>query len=194
MKVDNAYVQKKVLECAKKFLFARGVKGWNMDMLAAEAGLAKNTLYKIIGSKEKIVEQVVMDRVRENAETVIAIGRKIQDWSDREKTLEYLKSAMERFTGTLSDFEPVVLPQVFQQYPAIEVKINNLIENLGRLAHAFFDQAKQDGFIKPEVDTDACIDLAPAMVNYYIQQGTDQAVFEERMKKIFEYMLVGIMA
>ncbi len=194
MKVDNEYVQKKVQECVKKLLFTRGVKGWNMDMLAAEAGLAKNTLYKIVESKEKVVEQVVLDRIRENAEKVIAIGGEIKDWADREKTLEYLKTEMERFAAAMGDFEPVVLPQVFQQYPAIEVKINNLLENLGRLADAFFDQAKKDGFIKPDVDTEACIDLTRGMISYYIQQETEKEVFEDRMKKIFEYVLVGIMA
>lgn len=194
MKVDNKYVREKVRECARKLLFTRGVKGWNMDMLAAEAGLAKNTLYKIIESKEKIVEQVVLDRVRENAEKIVAIGSEINDWADRGKTLEYLKTEMERFAAAMGDFEPVILPQVLQQYPAIEAKIDNLLENLSRLADAFFDKAKQDGFIKPDVDTEACIDLTRGMINYYIQQETEKEIFEDRMKKIFEYVLVGIMA
>ncbi|SHJ82494.1 transcriptional regulator, TetR family [Desulfatibacillum alkenivorans DSM 16219] len=194
MKVDNQHVQQKVFDSAKKLLFTRGVKGWNTDMLAREAGLAKNTLYKIIGSKEQIVEAVAMAQVRENAESAAAFLQTGIDWADKQKTLQAVRTALERFTSNMSRFEPVVLPQIYLQYPGVEVKINALVKDLTLLAHDFFRQAKDHGFIRPEVDPEVVMDMARAMVAHYIRQGADRSEFEDRVKKAFDYVLQGIAA
>ena len=194
MKVDNHHVQQKVYECAKKLLLTHGVRGWNTDMLAQESGLAKNTLYKIIGSKEKIVETVALAQVRENAESVVAFLQQELDWSDKEKTMQAVQTAMERFTANMSHFEPVILPQIYRQYPAIEARINALVKDLTLLAAGFFQLAKQHGFIRPNVDPEVVMDMARAMVAHYIQQGLDRALFEDRVKKAFDYVLQGITA
>ncbi|MBI9077941.1 MAG: TetR/AcrR family transcriptional regulator [Desulfatibacillum sp.] len=194
MKVDNQHVQQKVYDCAKKLLFSHGVRGWNTDMLAEESGMAKNTLYKIIGSKEKIVEQIALDQVRENAESVVTFLLKNMDWTDKQKTMQAVQTAMEQFTGNMSHFEPVILPQIYRQYPAIEPKINALVKDLSLLAYEFFSLAKQHGFIRQDVDPEVVMDMARAMVAHYIQQGADKALFEDRLKKAFDYVLRGIMA
>lgn len=194
MKVDDQHVVQNVLAKTRKLLLSHGVKGWNMDMLAAESGLAKNTLYKIVGSKEKIIEEVVLAHVRKNSESVVAFLKENADWADRGKMMAVLRESFAIFAGTMSNFEPVILPQVYLQYPAIEPKVNALVLDLSGLAMAFFEQGKQAGFIRADVDVAAAMDVARGMVDFYIQRGTDQALFRARIAKIFEYMLTGILA
>ena len=45
----------KILQKTVELLQKHSVHGWNMDELSEQAGLSKNTLYKIIGSKEELM-------------------------------------------------------------------------------------------------------------------------------------------
>jgi len=115
MKIHNEHIREKVNKCAKKLLYTHGVKGWNMTMLAAEAGLARNTLYKIIGSKEKLVETIVLYQLRERAESILDFIRKDGNWSDKEAAIETLGRAIRRFAKDMSLFEPIIVPQVYRE-------------------------------------------------------------------------------
>lgn len=44
-----------------------------MDSVAQEAGIAKNTLYEIISSKEQLIEDVVIARLKNNVEVIVEI-------------------------------------------------------------------------------------------------------------------------
>ena len=52
-KKNDKNIHDNILTVAERLLLAYGIKGWNMDSVAQEAGIAKNTLYKIIDSKEQ---------------------------------------------------------------------------------------------------------------------------------------------
>lgn len=194
MKADNEHVQKKVFENAQKLMYAHGVRGWNIEMLAAKSGLARNTLYKIVGSKEKIIELVVLSKIRDQAESTVAFIESQKDWYDKNAVMQTLSQAMEQFVKRMSLFEPIILPQVFREYPAIESKVNAEVERLSTLAHSFFNKGKQTGVIRKDVDPEAFMDVARSIVDYYIRKGVNSSVFEDRLKRIFEYMFKGVMA
>jgi len=194
MKIHNEHIREKVNKSAKKLLYAHGVKGWNMTMLASEAGLARNTLYKIIGSKEKLVEAIVLCQLRERAESILDFVREDGNWGDKEAAIKTLERAIKRFAKNMSLFEPIIVPQIYREYPAIESKVDAEVERLSTLAHFYFDKGKEAGFIRKDVDSEVCMEVVSIIIKHYIQQGTHKSIFEDQVKKVLEYILVGIMA
>ena len=65
MKYNDQNIEAKVLQKTFELLQKYGIRGWNMDMLSLQSGLSKNTLYKIIGSKEDLMERVTMNYYQE---------------------------------------------------------------------------------------------------------------------------------
>jgi AcrR family transcriptional regulator len=52
----------RVLEAAARLFYERGIHAVGVDLIAAEAGVTKKTLYDRFGSKEQIVVEYLMDR------------------------------------------------------------------------------------------------------------------------------------
>ena len=61
LKTNNEEVIRSVYSNTIRMVNDYGIRGWNMDDLARESGLAKNTLYKIIGNKEALIMNIVDD-------------------------------------------------------------------------------------------------------------------------------------
>ena len=194
MKVDNELVREKVYASAKKLLYTYGVKGWNIEMLAAEAGLARNTLYKIIGSKEQLIETIVLDHVKKNDEAAKVYNGNEDIWHSKDTLLKAMKQATENFVKNMSNFEPVIIPQIYKEYPAIEHKVKNLVDKLATENEHFIKKGINLGFIRKDLDIKAYNDILIGMVDYYIQKATDRSIFEKRIKHILDYILEGILA
>src|SRR3954467_4704826 len=53
---------RRVLEAAARLFYERGIHAVGGDLIAAEAGVTKKTLYDRFGSKEQIVVEYLADR------------------------------------------------------------------------------------------------------------------------------------
>lgn len=53
---------RRVLEAAERLFYERGIHAVGVDLIAAEAGVTKKTLYDRFGSKEQIVVEYLADR------------------------------------------------------------------------------------------------------------------------------------
>lgn len=53
---------RRVLEAASRLFYERGIHAVGVDLIAAEAGVTKKTLYDRFGSKEQIVVEYLADR------------------------------------------------------------------------------------------------------------------------------------
>ncbi|GHJ36949.1 TetR/AcrR family transcriptional regulator [Streptomyces sp. TS71-3] len=53
---------RRVLAAAEKLFYERGIHAVGVDLIAAEAGVTKKTLYDRFGSKEQIVVEYLVDR------------------------------------------------------------------------------------------------------------------------------------
>lgn len=110
-------IKNRIIEKTRHVLVTRGPKSLNMENLARSAGLSKRTLYKIIGTKEQLVETIVLGHLKQNFDLINTI-------IDEEKDL---RNALTRicieFPKQLSMFGPVVVPEVYREYPAIQKKL-----------------------------------------------------------------------
>jgi AcrR family transcriptional regulator len=109
-KINNKSIQDNVFKITETLLLKHGIKGWNMDSVALEAGISKNTLYEIINSKEQLIEDVVINRLRNNVETITEIFRDEPDFIRASET------GTRHLAHTICEYDLLILPQVFREY------------------------------------------------------------------------------
>jgi len=187
-KKNDKSIHDNILKIAEKLLLNYGIKGWSMDSVALEAGIAKNTLYEIISSKEQLIEDVVISRLKNNVEVVVEIFKNEPDF---EKACDLGSKHLAR---TISTYDLLILPQVFREYPMIKEKFGLIGRKLGTSIHNYINKAKKDGTVREEVDNDVVINCVTAIVNYLLSENYRGKDFEGRVNKGISYLMRGILA
>ena len=187
MKIKNSIIQKNIIALTEKLLFKHGIRGWNMDTVAHEAGMAKNTLYKIIGTKEQLIEKIIISRLRANIDMIVGIFKREPEF------LKAVDIGSRQLAHGISEDNPLVLTQVFREYPAIKEKFDSISAKLSTSIHDYLNRAKRSGIIRKDIDNDILISLVTAIINHFISQNYKGKDFEERMYKAFTYLLKGIL-
>jgi AcrR family transcriptional regulator len=187
-KKNDKNIHDNILRIAEKLLLNYGIKGWSMDSVALEAGIAKNTLYEIIDSKEQLIEDVVISRLKNNIEIVVEIFKNEPDF---EKACDLGSKHLAR---TISTYDLIILPQVFREYPMIREKFGSIGRKLGTSIHNYINKAKKDGHVRKEVDNDVVINCVTAIVNYLLSENYKGKDFEGRVNKGISYLMRGILA
>ena len=187
-KKTDKNIHDNILKIAEKLLLNYGIKGWSMDSVALEAGIAKNTLYEIIDSKERLIEDVVISRLKNNVEVVVEIFKNEPDF---EKACDLGSKHLAR---TISTYDLLILPQVFREYPMIKEKFGSIGRKLGTSIHNYINKAKKDGIVRKEVDNDVVINCVTAIVNYLLSENYKGKDFEGRVNKGISYLMKGILA
>ncbi|MGD0857127.1 MAG: TetR/AcrR family transcriptional regulator [Dehalococcoidia bacterium] len=186
-KKNDQNIHDNILIIAEKLLLNYGIKGWNMDSVAKEAGIAKNTLYEIISSKEQLIEDVVISRLKNNVEVVVEIFKNEPDF---EKACNLGSKHLAR---AISTYDLLILPQVFREYPMIKEKFGSIGQKLGTSIHNYINKAKKDGKVRKEVDNDVLINCVTAIVNYLLSENYMGKDYENRVNKGLSYLLKGIL-
>jgi AcrR family transcriptional regulator len=187
LKINNTVIQKNIIAMTEKLLHKHGIRGWNMDTVAHDAGMAKNTLYKIIGTKEQLIEKIVISRLRENIDAIVGI------FKDEPDFLKAVETGSRYLAHGISRDNPLVLTQVFREYPAIREKFDSIAAKLSTSIHAYLNRAKKSGILRKDVDNDILISSVTAIINHYLSQNYKGRDFEERMFKALTYLLKGIL-
>ncbi|MBN1532437.1 MAG: TetR/AcrR family transcriptional regulator [Spirochaetes bacterium] len=186
MKIYNAVVQKNVVRMTEKLLMAHGIRGWNMDNVARDTGMAKNTLYRIIGTKEQLLERITIDRLRSRVDAIVEVFRKEKDF------LKAVEIGTDQLVRGIAEDNPRMLTQVFREYPAIREKFDSIAASLSTSIHRYLNSAKRSGIIRRDVDNDVLIATVTAVINHYITLNLSARDLEERMRKALAYILTGI--
>jgi AcrR family transcriptional regulator len=186
-KKNDQNIRDNILLIAEKMLLNYGIKGWNMDSVAQEAGIAKNTLYEIISSKEQLIEDVVINRLKNNVEVIVEIFKNEPDF---EKACNLGSKHLAR---TISAYDLVILPQVFREYPKIREKFRFIGRKLATSIHNYINKAKKEGTVRKEVDNDVVINCVTAIINYLLSENYQRKDFESSVNKGISYLLKGIL-
>jgi AcrR family transcriptional regulator len=120
MKVCNEVIRKRIIQTTCDLLRRNGLKGWNMDILAHETGLAKNTLYKIIGSKEQLLEEVVISKMIQDLEHIDLITQEEKDY------MTAVNKMIEKFIDLTKNNN--FIPRIYFEYPSIETMCTMEVE------------------------------------------------------------------
>jgi AcrR family transcriptional regulator len=187
-KTNNKNIRDNILNITETLLLKHGIKGWNMDNVALEAGVSKNTLYEIISSKEELIEDVVINRLKNNVETIAGIFR---DEPDFVKACEIVTRHLAHTTYV---YDLLILPQVFREYPAIKEKFDYISGKLSTSIHNYLNQAKEDGVVRKDVDNGIAISCITAIINHFLSGKYKGRKFEEQLYLAFSYVIKGILA
>ena len=139
MKIRDEKIQENVIRATEKLYLKQGINGWNMDTVARESGLAKNTLYKIIGSKEQLVVTIVIGRLRHNVDEIVGIFEKEKDF------VKAVETGAHRLARSISMDNPLALPAVFREYPSIKETFDEISRELSTSIHGHLNRARKAG-------------------------------------------------
>ncbi|GEM_PF-3504779 len=187
-KVNNRGIRDNIHRTTESFLLKRGVKGWNMDSVAVESGISKNTLYEIIDSKEQLIEDVVINRLRNNVDAIAGIFR------DQPDFVKACESAARHLAHTISMYDLLILPDVFREYPSIKEKFDSISGTLSTSIHDYLNRARRDGVVRKDVDNDITISCVTAITNHFLSESHKERGFEQRIYRAYSYLIRGILA
>jgi len=189
MKVHNTDIKIRIHESTRRLLMTRGLKGWNMDDLSAEAGIAKNTLYKIIGSKEKLIREVVFLKYKNNLEKInVQLKEPVPD----NERINVFKSALDSLAELISGFEKRAFPEIFREYPALEKKGLSVKKSFSKGMIDYIVDCQNDGILKNEIDPASMLDMVMGILEWYLHKDLSDAEFLNATKNAFDAVIFGV--
>ncbi len=154
MRVSSADIRGRVIRTTRDLLKKHGLKGWDMDLLALETGLAKNTLYKIIISKESLLEQVILSKMRED---LVQIEQILNEEADYAKAVSRIT---QRFADLVKDNFDYVIPGIYLEYPALEKNVRAAQKEIYASLNTFILKGMEKGVMRDDVTPEFILDLA----------------------------------
>ncbi len=186
MKVSNADIKARVIRTTCELLRKNGLKGWNMDLLAQETGLAKNTLYKIIGSKEQLLEQAILTKMRDD---FVQIEQILVDEADYEQAVNRVTK---KFAGLVKDSFDTVIPSIYREYPSIEKKVRASRSEIYASINAFIEKGIAQGIVRADVTPEFILDLVEGIVLHYYRSGYSGDAFEKAFQGAMDCLVNGL--
>lgn len=185
-KVQNPEIRDMVLQKAAGFIARRGPKGWSTAELARECGLAKNTLYKIIGSKQELVETVVLGQIDTTTAFLKAIIR--QESGYRSAALRMVAEGPSLLAGR----PRVPFPEIFLEYPALERKALDYQKRAAAEIIQFIRQGQAGGHIRGDMAPEFLYDLIRGIADHYARAGLEGDLLADALHKAFICLREGV--
>ncbi len=185
-KSQNSEIQTLVLEKAAGLIASRGPKGWSTAELAKKCGLAKNTLYKIIGSKEQLVEKVVLEQI----DATTTILRHIIESSDGYQSAA--RRMLKEGPPFLARRPRVTFAEIFLEYPAIEGKALAHQKKAAAAIIEFIRQGQAEGHIRSDIEPEFIYNLHQGVTDHYVRSGLTGESLSEVLTKAFTCLREGI--
>jgi AcrR family transcriptional regulator len=186
MKVNDTYLEERIVARVRDLIVERGVSGWNMDGLASDAGVAKNTLYKIVRSKEEVVSRVVLDHVRRAQGELVKILEKRGDYD------ETVAELIARFPRLMDSALTRRMGEIFREFPAVEAAVRTHQDRLTAGIMAFFQEGIDRGIIRDDVSPEFLLDLFRAVILFNLTSGATGDILAERLEKSLRCVAYGI--
>ena len=186
MKFNDKQSEQRVLDKTAELLSRRGIRGWNMDQLAAEAGLAKNTLYRIIGSKEQLIERVMLNYCRSGHLRIINI-------IDREDGyMETLKAIMDEYPEHMNSLYADFFQEVFLEYPSLEKSMRSYRDEMTIRITDFIRRGIAEGYLRENLQAESVFELLQAIILFFVQTGFKGPELSGKIHEGFYCILYGI--
>jgi AcrR family transcriptional regulator len=188
MKVNDTYLDERIVERVRQLIVERGVSGWNMDRLATDTGVAKNTLYKIVRSKEEIVARVVLDHIRDVQGEIAGILEERRDY------FETMAELIRRFPRLIDSELTRRMGEIFREFPATEAAVRSHRDRLTSGIIRFFREGMDRGIVRDDVSPEFILDLLRAVVLFHLTSGAAGEDLAGRLEKSFQCVVYGIKA
>jgi AcrR family transcriptional regulator len=182
-KADNPAVRKRVWAQARTFLAERGLRGWNVDLLAEASGVAKNTLYRIIGSREQLLETLYRESAAESHRRLREIVESEESYLDR------LQQICDHFTLIFRHWPVVRTGELQREYPALEELINSAEQELHNELREFLEAGRERGDLRRDITADFMLQLMLSLHEGLEARGADRDTVGLGLTRLFEGLL-----
>lgn len=166
----------------------RGIRGWNTADLAATVGISKRTLYKVVASKETILGDAVLTRIRRTQEKLSSV---IENGGGVAEQLERLAEAFPRL---LTDLDPAVFRQIYRIYPSVEERVTEAHLSLGAPLVAFFRRHQDSGALRTTADPETIFQMLQALVLYFLREEDEGATAVSKIQASMMTLFHGLIA
>ncbi len=147
MKKNNTALSERINGAALHLIQTYGVKGWTMDMLCEEAGLAKDTLYRFIENKDSLIKSVIEDVLEKYKNDILTILSLEKDF------FKILSLLAQRLTIILKELGTAQIRSLFKEYPYIEKSIRQFGDSLDKNISTYLKKGIEEGLIKSNINT-----------------------------------------
>lgn len=186
MKFNDVNIEQRVVEKTSDLIFRKGIKGWNMDQLSEEAGLAKNTLYKIIGSKEVLIEKVVIRFITSVQKQLVSVINEEEDY------LRAFQKVINLFPELLNNLHTDFMQEIFIEYPYVEKSVRTHQDEITKSIINFIGKGIDEGIIRNDITKEFLFEMLRALVLHYIKCGAKGEELSEKLAISFSCIIDGV--
>lgn len=186
MKFNDVNIEQKVLQKTADLILKKGIKGWNMDQLSEEVGLAKNTLYKIIGSKEVLIEKIVLKFIINVQKQLVSVI------NNEEEYLTAFQKIINLFPMLLNNFYTNSMQEIFIEYPSIEKSVQSHQDEITKNIINFIGKGIEEGIIKNDLTKEFIFEMFQALVLHFIKTGEKGEHLSKKLAVSFDCLIDGV--
>lgn len=186
MKAGNQIVEKRIYDNVWTLLNKYGHKGWNMDDLARMSGVAKNTLYKIVGNKEALLAKVVFSVQDE----YIAV---IEQATKAEKPLQALYSLTDRIPMIFERYDVASIRELLIQYPNLAEEYNEREERMTQVLLSLYEKALEAGVVRKDIDVGFLTTLQRIVREQMIENADTPEEMAHNLKNALIIIIEGVL-
>lgn|GEM_PF-1771824 len=185
-KTDKIEIKERVTNVAYEMIMKFGLRGLNMVELARESGLAKATLYKIIGTKEDLIRQIAFRIFEVNFIKMLEPFRLIDDPS--KATQEFL----DNYFDYAIQAQKILVQQIYREYPLIEKEVDQEFKVETEFVIQRYKQWQSEGLIRQDINVDYCIDALQHLNEFYVVENYSEEETIARLRASFTCVLRGM--
>ncbi|PXX99153.1 hypothetical protein DF185_14850 [Marinifilum breve] len=185
-KTDKVEIKERVTNVAMEMIMRFGLRGLNMVELAKECGLAKATLYKIIGTKEDLIRQIAFRIFEVNFIKMLEPFRLIDD--PVKATQEFL----DNYFNYAIQAQKILVQQIYKEYPLIEKEVDQEFKVETEYVTKRYKQWQSEGLIRQDINVDYCIDALQHLNEFYVVEHYSEEETIARLRASFTCILRGM--
>jgi AcrR family transcriptional regulator len=177
-------IHQAILRAAVHLVLERGFKALSIDAIAARAGVGRMTIYRRWPNKAAIVMDAFVERV--DPETLFLPAKTyLESIRLQMRTMARVfrgkDGALVRALLAEAQFDPDLATALRERWTMPR----------RRMAIAYFRQGIRNGFLRPDVDPNAMIDVLYAPIYYRLQMGTGP-LSDAYIDEIFDHAIKGL--
>lgn len=185
MKYNDQKVIERLKEKTRELIVARGVKGWSMETLAKESGIAKSTLYRIIESKEALILDIVLSDMRKFEQEYEQILANREDFNFIEKIGKFISRNVTIYFGTY-------LNEALLEYPTLEDQVKANEEKIKNITIMFLELVKNQNEIRKDIDSVTFFESLMGIILHFIRLGYSGEVLTYKISIGFSFIIESI--
>ncbi len=185
-KSDKAEIHEMVTKVAKDMMMRYGLKGLNMVELARECGLAKATLYKIIGTKEDLVKEIAFEIFDMN---IIKI---LEPFKTIDEPVEATRVFLDNYLNYAIISQKILIHQIYKEYPLIEKDVEEKYEDEIKIVNQCYVDWQKRGLIRQDINVEYCVEALQDLNYVYVTASYSEEETIDRVQASFRCMLLGM--